>query len=71
MPMVVSVACVGKATSRVSNKSADAAHTSKRTIFVPGGELMDIVDTAIKLDKLITLAAIFWPIEEYWQVQRP
>ena len=48
----VIVACVGSNIARLQ-QVMDAAHTSKRTIFVPGGELMDIVDTAIKLDKLI------------------
>ncbi|WP_124057636.1 ribonuclease J [Vaginisenegalia massiliensis] len=45
------VACVGSNIIRIQ-QVLDAAHASGRTIFIAGEELYDIVDTAIKLDKI-------------------
>lgn len=48
----VVVACFGSNIARVQ-QIFEAAHRSQRKIYIPGGELLDIVDTAIKLDKII------------------
>lgn len=47
----VIVACIGSNIARIQ-QVLDAAYQSKRTIFMPGSNMYEIVDVAIKLDKI-------------------